>query len=62
MNTTTKFLLGFVVGALTGATIGLLLAPDKGEETRRILSEKIDELTKKGKEIYESKKKQPPVE
>ena len=33
----------FVLGALTGAAIALLLAPATGEETRRVLSEKAKE-------------------
>lgn len=58
MKTTTKFLLGFVTGALTGATVGLLLAPDKGGETRKQIVDKIDELAQKGKDIYDNRKKQ----
>lgn len=33
----------FVLGALAGAAIALLLAPASGEETRRILSDKAKE-------------------
>jgi gas vesicle protein len=33
----------FVLGALTGAAVALLLAPASGEETRRMLSEKAKE-------------------
>ena len=33
----------FVLGALTGAAVALLLAPATGEETRRILTEKAKE-------------------
>jgi gas vesicle protein len=33
----------FVLGALAGAAVALLLAPTTGEETRRILSEKAKE-------------------
>ena len=33
----------FVLGALTGAAVALLLAPATGEETRRILGEKAKE-------------------
>ncbi|MBN2893797.1 MAG: YtxH domain-containing protein [Bacteroidales bacterium] len=56
MNSTTKFLLGFIAGALSGATVGLLLAPDKGEETRKLIVDKFDELAQKGKDFYETKK------
>ncbi len=57
MSTTTKFLLGFIAGALTGATLGLLLAPEKGEETRRLIREKVEDYAEKGKEVYERMKK-----
>ena len=33
----------FVLGAITGAAVALLLAPASGEETRRVLSEKAKE-------------------
>jgi gas vesicle protein len=33
----------FVLGAITGAAIALLLAPASGEETRRVLAEKAKE-------------------
>jgi len=56
MNTTGKFLFGFVVGAIAGATIGLLLAPEKGENTRKLISETIEEYAQKGKDFYDSKK------
>lgn len=34
------FLVGFVVGGLTGAVAALLLAPQSGEETRAVIKEK----------------------
>jgi gas vesicle protein len=33
----------FVLGAITGAAVALLLAPTSGEETRRLLTEKAKE-------------------
>jgi gas vesicle protein len=33
----------FVLGAISGAAVALLLAPTSGEETRRILAEKAKE-------------------
>jgi gas vesicle protein len=41
------FLIGFVVGGLTGAVAALLLAPQSGEETRTLLKEKSIELRDK---------------
>jgi gas vesicle protein len=38
------FLVGFVVGGLTGAVVALLFAPQSGEETRALIKEKSIEL------------------
>ncbi|MEN4042828.1 MAG: YtxH domain-containing protein [Anaerolineaceae bacterium] len=38
------FLIGFIVGGLTGAVAALLLAPQSGEETRSVIREKAIEL------------------
>lgn len=38
------FVLGFLVGGLTGAVASLLLAPQSGESTRTLLKEKAIEL------------------
>jgi gas vesicle protein len=38
------FLIGFVVGGLTGAAVSLLLAPQSGAETRAIIRERAIEL------------------
>lgn len=40
-----------LAGAAIGAGLGLIFAPKKGSETRKILGQKIDELYKKVKEI-----------
>lgn len=37
----------FLCGAVAGATIGLLLAPEKGEETRTRLSNAVDDFCQK---------------
>ena len=36
-------IVAFVLGAITGAAVALLLAPASGEETRRMLAEKARE-------------------
>lgn len=41
------FLVGFLVGGVTGAVAALLLAPQSGEETRALLKEKSIELRDK---------------
>ncbi len=39
-NTTGRFVTGLLVGSLTGATVGLLLAPRSGRETRDVVRHK----------------------
>jgi len=41
------FLVGFLVGGLTGAVVALLMAPQSGEETRAIIKDKSIELRDK---------------
>jgi gas vesicle protein len=38
------FLVGFIVGGLTGAVVSLLFAPQSGEETRALIKDKSIEL------------------
>src|ERR687885_693002 len=45
MNSGSKVLLGVLAGAATGAILGVLFAPDKGEETRRRISEGSRDVT-----------------
>jgi gas vesicle protein len=40
----TKTLLGFLAGAAVGALAGILLAPDKGSETRKKISKKTGDV------------------
>lgn len=40
-----KVLMSFLVGAVVGGALGVLLAPDKGTETRRKIIEKGEELS-----------------
>jgi gas vesicle protein len=39
-----KVLVGFLVGAVVGGALGILLAPDKGTETRRKILEKGNDI------------------
>jgi gas vesicle protein len=50
----------FVLGALTGAAVALLMAPATGEETRRMLAEKAregrdkaGEAAQKGRQLWD---------
>lgn len=43
-SSTGSFLIGLLSGAAIGATLGILFAPDKGEVTRKKISNKANEL------------------
>ena len=47
-----KVLLGVLAGVAVGATLGILLAPDKGENTRKKISDKGDEYADDLKEKF----------
>ena len=42
-NGTTCLLAGFVAGVAVGAAVGILLAPKKGEDTRRLIVRQAEE-------------------
>ena len=53
-------IVAFVLGAITGAAVALLMAPASGEETRRLLAEKAregrekaGEAAQKGRELWD---------
>ena len=41
----------FIAGAALGAGLGLLFAPDSGENTRKVLKRKLEDLVNKAKEV-----------
>jgi gas vesicle protein len=47
------FLVGFIVGGLTGAAVSLLFAPQTGEETRTLIHDKAIELRDRAAETVE---------
>jgi gas vesicle protein len=48
------FLIGFIIGGLTGAAISLMMAPQSGEETREFLRERAIELRERGTEMAQT--------
>ncbi len=46
MNTTMKVLGGFLLGTAIGTVTGLLVAPDSGERTRKLLTKKSKKFSK----------------
>lgn len=53
MNRGSSNLLAFVLGAATGAIIGILYAPDKGSNTRDKLSYQLDKYKKQLEDLLE---------
>jgi len=50
MKDLSKVMLSFIVGALAGAATGILLAPDKGKNTRKKITDSINDLSEKAKD------------
>lgn len=42
-----KFFAGFIVGGAIGALTGILLAPSSGEETRKVIMDRTQEVRSK---------------
>jgi gas vesicle protein len=47
------FLVGFIVGGLSGAVVALLFAPQTGEETRALIKDKSIELRDRAQQTAE---------
>jgi gas vesicle protein len=47
------FVLGFLIGGITGAVVSLLYAPQTGEQTRAVIKEKAIELRDKTSDSLE---------
>ncbi len=52
------FLIGFIIGGLTGAAIALIMAPQTGEETRAVLRDRAIELRDKAQETAQTMQEQ----
>ena len=50
MKDFSKVMLSLIIGALAGAAAGVLLAPDKGKNTRKKVKKSMDDLSKKAKD------------
>jgi gas vesicle protein len=53
-----SFLIGFLIGGITGAVVSLLYAPQTGEQTRAVIKEKAIELRDKTTDTLEDTYKQ----
>ena len=51
MSKQSNSIISFLVGAATGAALGILFAPDKGKNTRDKLSFRLDKYRKKLEEL-----------
>ena len=49
MRKVVNFLAGFLVGGLTGAAVGLLIAPEPGSKLQKRIQARMDELVQEGR-------------
>ncbi|HNS12178.1 MAG TPA: YtxH domain-containing protein [Bacteroidia bacterium] len=52
MNSNSKVILALLGGAIVGAALGVLFAPDKGTETRHKIADKAKEFGDKTKKKF----------
>lgn len=57
MKNSSKVLLALLGGVALGALVGVLLAPDKGSETRKKIKEKAKDLSDKAKDKFRERMK-----
>ena len=55
-NNGPNFFTGLLLGSIIGAVLGLLFAPQPGEQTREQLRGKVDEFVSLGKSAWEEGK------
>jgi gas vesicle protein len=55
-NNGSNFFTGLLLGGIIGAVLGLLFAPQPGEQTREQLRGKVDEFVSLGKSAWEEGK------
>lgn len=58
MSKTSNGLFGFITGVVVGAALGILLAPDTGENTRKNIMDNTAKLKEKAEETLETLKKE----
>ncbi len=51
-NSNGKLIAAFLAGAAAGASLGLLLAPDKGKDTRKKMKKSFDDLGSKAQDAF----------
>jgi len=56
-NNSGSTVLAFLLGAVTGAILGILFAPAEGKQTRKVVSKYLEDLEEKGEELIEDGKK-----
>jgi gas vesicle protein len=54
---TGNFFTGMIIGAVVGLAVGLLFAPQSGEETREMIKRKADIAREKAAEVSDKVKK-----
>lgn len=56
-NNSGSTVLAFLLGAVTGAILGILFAPAEGKQTRKVVAKYLEELEEKGEELVDEGKK-----